>query len=231
MRSRRAPASSARGLGCEVWCWRPCFPGGWEGHLVVQVASGRSQSHIRIRHKGSSLNALRGALGLRGGCGPPAVSGGAFLFAAALCLLTVVDSVLMAGLGPGSGVGGQDLLWAPAGFLVRRFVEAPNVGPFSVFLVVGPGSWRKSTQEGCPSQHEKISFQVRSCGFLAGSGTGKGGVKDLGLSCRRTRAATGGQEGGGGAGVRSVGDWELSVGLTGQAGAACPPLRSERWGP
>ena len=117
----------------------------------------------------------------------------AFLLVPASRSLTVVDSVLMAGLGPGSEAGGEDLASASSRLTGWAFCRRPlDLGPVSVFLLVGLGSWRTSGREDCPAQHVKVSFQVTVSGHPVRSGTGKGGVEDLHLSCWRSRATTGG---------------------------------------
>lgn len=69
----------------------------------------------------------------------------AFLLVPALRSLTVVDSVLMPGLGPGSEAGGEDLLQPLPGLLVGRFVEGPSIWVRSVFF-----SWSDWGPGGLP---------------------------------------------------------------------------------
>lgn len=105
-----------------------------------------------------------------------------FPSALAVCLHTVVDSVLRAGLGPGSEVVDQNRGSGSSRLTGQAFCRRPlDLGSFSVFLMVGLG-YEVHGGGG-------IVSNVGLSGFPVGSGRKE--VKDLGLSNWETRPAVG----------------------------------------
>ena len=106
-----------------------------------------------------------------------------FPSALAVCLRTVVESVLRGGLGPGSEVVDQNRGSGSSRLTGQEFCRRPlDLGSFSVFLMVGLGYELHGGGD--------TVFSVGLSGFPVGSGTRKE-VKDLGLSNWETRPAVG----------------------------------------